>query len=137
MIQRIQSAYLVLGALVLVVMLFFRSLWEGVTAGLYAWFVPAVFVLTGLAVVTAIWAIFLYGDRARQRRVVVGVQALTVLLLGVLVGGMYLSGELALLDTMETVGLSAPVAAYILFLLARRSIEKDIDLVRSMDRLRE
>lgn len=141
MIQRIQSLYLFLGALSLIVLLFFRGSWQGQAAASFGWFTPAVIGLSILAAVGALGAIFLYENRQRQRSVVVGIQMLTVLLALVLYGGLFLAGGLDVqteqgVDVGRVVGLLLPVIAYLFFFLARRGITKDIKLVRSMDRLR-
>jgi hypothetical protein len=141
MIQRIQTVYLALGALALAALGLFEMPWSSAAAATYAWYVPS---LIGLMVLTggaAIWAIFLYEDRDTQRSVVVGVQVATVLLAGVLYGGLYLTSELTFggpqgIDWGRTVALLLPVLAYLLFFLARRGIDHDIELVKSMDRIR-
>lgn len=142
MIQRIQSVYLLLGAIALVGLLFFDSLWQSTAAATYGWFIPAV---VGLGVVTAgvgLVAIFMYNNRERQRRVVVGVQLGTVLMLAALYGGLFLTNGLNVrtaggaLDVNKIVMLVLPVVAYAFFYLARRGIESDIELLKSVDRLR-
>lgn len=141
MIQRIQSVYLLLGAIALVADVFLDSLWQSRAAVAYVWFEPAFVGLSLIAAAIASVAIFLYKDRKRQRRVVVGVQMGVVLALLVLYGGLYLSGGLNVrtggaLDINKLIMLGLPVVAYLLFFLARRGIEHDIELVESMDRLR-
>lgn len=141
MIQRIQTVYLFLGALVLAAFGVFEMPWASEAAATFVWFVPS---LVGLLVVTAagaLGAIFLYDNRQRQRSVVVAIQVGTVLLAGVLYGGLYLTQELSVRGPQGTDwGLAAvialPLVAYVLFLLARRGIDHDIELVKSMDRLR-
>ena len=141
MIQRIQTVYLILGALALAALGAFDVPWNSQAATTYAWFVPA---LIGLLVATtggALWAIFLYESRKTQRTVVVMVQVGTILLAGVLYGGLFMTGELAFgtgqgLEWGRTAVLTLPIAAYALFFLARRGIDHDIELVESMDRLR-
>jgi hypothetical protein len=141
MIQRIQTVYLLLGTLALAALGFFDRPWNSQAAALHAWFVPS---LIGLIVATggtALWAIFLYERRKTQRSVVVGVQVGTVLLAGVLYGGLYLTAELAFrggggVDWGKAALLSMPIVAYVFFFLARRGIDHDIELVESMDRLR-
>ena len=70
---------------------------------------------------------------------VVATQILTLIFMAVLFGGLFLSRELIFVGA-EAAGIIAivllPVLAYVFFLLARRGIDKDIALVRSMDRLR-
>ena len=140
MIQRIQTVYLVLGAVALGALLFFGVVWQG-AATAQSWFTPAVVLGDSLAVAVALGAIFLYKNRPRQRQVIVAAQALTTVLLLVFCGGLYLEKALYVrtaqgLDVGMLVALLLPIVAYVLFLLARRSVEKDIERVRSMDRLR-
>ncbi|HHP7237186.1 DUF4293 family protein [Longibacter sp.] len=141
MIQRIQTVYLALAAVALAATGFFRDPWSSDAAAQLGWFVPALIATLGLSVLAGAAAIALYSNRKRQRSVVIGAQLLTVLYLVVLYTGFYLSGELVLRtgDGVEwgtTTVLLLPVAAYILFYLARRAITSDIELVKSMDRLR-
>ncbi|MES3628729.1 MAG: DUF4293 family protein [Longimonas sp.] len=141
MIQRIQTVYLALGALVVLGTLLLEPLWASEAAALYGWFLP---VIVGLGVVTAldaVGAIFLYNDRPTQRTVVVGAQLMTVLWALTLYGSFFMTNELAVYDASGfnvQMGLliAAPLVAYVLFWLARRGIEHDIELVASMDRLR-
>lgn len=141
MIQRIQTVYLILGVLAIAGLGIVDTPWGSVAAAQYGWFVP---VLIGLMVVTggtALGAVFLYDRRKTQRTVVVGVQILTAGLAGVLYGGLYLAGTLAFTGPSgilwdRTIALLLPIVAYGLFLLARRGIESDIELVESMDRIR-
>ncbi len=141
MIQRIQTVYLFLGALALAALVVFDMPWASAAATTYGWFVPS---LIGLIVVTAgaaLGAIFLYETRKTQRSVVVGVQVATVVLAAVLYGGLYWTTELTFrgpagIDWGRTAALVMPIVAYLLFYLARRGIDHDIELVESMDRLR-
>lgn len=141
MIQRIQSIYLLLGALALIALLFLDTVWESAAAEALAWFSPVLLLLGGLTALAAVGAIFLYKDRKRQRQVVVWVLFLTIAFIVVFFLGLFLVGELVLvdeegLDWGRIVALLLPVAAYVCFSLARRAIDRDIALVRSMDRLR-
>jgi len=141
MIQRIQTVYLALAAIALAATAFFQDPWASDAAAQLGWFVPALIGTLGLSVLAGAAAIALYSNRKRQRSVVIGAQLLTVLYLVVLYTGFYLSGELVLRtsDGVEwgtTTVLLLPVAAYILFYLARLAITSDIELVKSMDRLR-
>ncbi len=143
MIQRIQSVYLLLGAVALGAMFFFGGvLWRSAPAEAYPWFTPALVVLVALAAVAGLGAIFLFADRPRQRAVVVAAQTLTVLAVLVLLGGFFLADALVVtradgtLVTSRLIAFLLPVVAYVFFFLARRGIESDMALVRSMDRLR-
>lgn len=141
MIQRIQTIYLVLGAVSLLGMLLFDDLWASPGVEALGWFEPVLLVLIVVLALGALVAIFLYKDRNRQRSVVRGLQLLTLVLLLVLVVGLYLAGDFTFV-TMDgvaverIVSVALPFLAYIFFVLARRGIEHDIALVRSMDRLR-
>jgi len=141
MIQRIQTVYLVLGALALGTLGVFDVPWASTAASIHSWFVPSLIGLIVVTAGTAVWAIFLYETRETQRSVVVGVQVGTVLLAGVLYGGLYLTAELTFrgadgIDWGRAVVLTIPILAYLFFYLARRGIDHDIELVKSMDRLR-
>jgi len=141
MIQRLQTVYLFLGALALMAFGVFDLPWNSAAASTHVWFVPSLIGLLVLTSGTALWSIFLYEDRERQRTVVVGVQLGTVLVAGVLYGGLYLTSELTFtgpqgIDWGRASVLALPILAYGLFFLARRGINHDIELVKSMDRLR-
>ena len=116
MIQRIQTVFLVLGAVALAALLLFDVVWTS-AATAQGWFTPAVIGIDGLAIATALGAIFLYKNRPKQRRVIVVAQVLTTVLLLVFCVGLYLANALYVRT-------------------ARRGVEKDINLVQSMDRLR-
>jgi phosphoglycerol transferase MdoB-like AlkP superfamily enzyme len=141
MIQRVQSLYLLLAAAFVGVFLSVGDVWRTVVAVIYPWAAPVTLLLGALVVVAALVAVFLYKDRARQRQVVFAAQLLDLALVLVLVVVMVLinSGDHpAWADAAQTAYLTAllPLGAYIFLRLARRGVEKDIALVRSMDRLR-
>lgn len=141
MIQRIQTVYLLLGALLLSGMGLFDTPWGSPAAAQYGWFVPALIGFLVVTVGTAVVAIFLYDRRKTQRQVVVGVQVLTLCVAGVLYGGLYMARALSFTGITgilwdKSIVLILPILAYGLFLLARRGIESDIELVESMDRIR-
>jgi hypothetical protein len=141
MIQRIQSIYLLLGVLCLGGLLLYDIVRTGPAAAAYAWYAPAVLALDLVGIGLALFAIFLYKNRPRQRGVVLLAQVVTLLLMVVLYGGLFLAGELQVFregaaEIGPLVFLLLPVTAYILFYLARKGVEKDIEVVRSMDRLR-
>ena len=108
---------------------------------MYGWFAPAVLISAGVAALTGIVAVFLYKDRPRQKQVIVIAQMLVLLHAILLYAGLYAAGTLSV-QTPEGVsiervaGLVLPILAYVFYALARRSVQKDIELVRSMDRLR-
>lgn len=142
MIQRIQTLYLVLGVLALGALGLFDTPWSGQAAAEFAWFLPSLIGLLVVTAGTAIGAIFLYDDHERrkaQRTVVIGAQILTLLLAGVLYGGLYWTGTLTFTGPSgilwaRSVALLLPILGYLFFLLARRNIEKDIERVEEMNR---
>ncbi len=141
MIQRIQSVYLLLGALCVLALLFVDGLWTSPAAETLSWFGPAVLGIGAVVVFVAVASIFLYKNRSRQRSVIVALQGITLVFVLVLYAGLYLTGMLASLTASSAAVslvliLLLPVLAYVCFFLARRGVEKDIALVRSMDRLR-
>jgi hypothetical protein len=138
MIQRIQSVYLLVGSVLLLVMMFFDSLAESTAAALLSWYIPTVLVTAGLAAAAALVAILLYKDRPKQSKVVLGAQLLVLVCMIALYGGIYLAGDsLLVIESVEhALLLLLPILAYIQFFLARSSIRKDIELIKSMDRLR-
>lgn len=138
MIQRIQSLYLLLGALCLVSLAFIDSIWQNEASETLVWYVPAVAIVGLLTALTAVVAIFLYSNRAKQLKAVVAAQIMALGFMIVLYGGMFLAGEFDVLaeDIPRILALLLPIVAYILFYLARLSIQRDINLVKSMDRLR-
>ena len=140
MIQRIQTVYLALGAVALVALLFMNALWSGAAAA-QGWFTPVVVGLGGLTAAMAVGSIFLFKDRPKQRKVIILTQLITVVLMVVLFGGLYLADALYVrttegVDVAMLITLLLPLIAYLVFLLARRAVTKDIELVRSVDRLR-
>lgn len=142
MIQRIQSVYLLLGAAALAGLVFLDSLWQSAAAATYSWFGPSIAGLSIATAVVGLIAIFLYNTRPLQRKVVLGTQMGTVITVAVLYGTLYLTGGFDVraadgsFDTGQILLVALPVVAYVLFYLARRGIESDIELVKSMDRLR-
>lgn len=139
MIQRIQSIYLLLGALSLVGMLLIDVLWQNHATTAYPWFAPVLLGLGALAALVGFGTIFMYKNRQQQLKMIRLAQLLVIVLIAVLVG------VLVLADAVSTVtgagasgylGLALPALAYVFYYLARRGVQRDINLVRSMDRLR-
>jgi hypothetical protein len=141
MIQRIQSLYLLLAAVLLGLEYTFSSVWTGASAESYSWFVPVTMGVFTIAALGAIGGIFMYSQRKRQRSLVVVSQIITLLGLLILFGVEYSTGTLPLISSSNAsfeawAALLSPILAYLMFVMARRAIDKDIALVRSMDRLR-
>ncbi len=136
MIQRIQTLYLALAALVI--------------AGLYVWFPslqdetgnalltkndPVVLGLMGAIVLLVLIAIFNFKKRQQQfvfNRLSI---ILNFVLLGVFVyRSLSLSGEA--LVSEKGIGMLLPIISIVFLVLANKAIKRDEDLVKSVDRLR-
>lgn len=143
MIQRIQSVYLLLVAVLSYWVLFGINVWmtnEGIGVTPYAilsdssWLlkmIPLMFFASG---VLASIAIFLYKNRQLQfvvGRIIILIQ---LFLLGLLI---YLSLNLPGETFSEKgIGMFFPVVLLVLTVLANKAIRKDENLVKSVDRLR-
>ena len=141
MIQRIQSLYLLIAGICLLALIPFDVLWAGAAASEYPWFTPTVMTLTALTGVSALGCIFLYNNRQKQLKAVVFVKYLALAVAVVLYGGLWLADEFVVVDQQGIlwgllVPLLLPVLAYVALFLSQRAIKSDIELVRSMDRLR-
>ncbi len=140
MIQRPQSLYLALAAIVAASLFALAYPFESRAATAYEWFAPAFGLLCGASAAAAALAIFQFRNRASQLRTT-GIVALLTLVLVAVVGGAYaVAGDLAALSQSGRLdgyaSMAGPVVVLILVLLARRGVAADIALVRSMDRLR-
>ena len=92
-----------------------------------------------MAFLVSVAAIFLYANRRRQRMIVVVAQFVTLIALVALFIGRRSTESLpgaAATTASDWMLLLFPVVSYVLFLLARRAIDRDIKLVESVDRLR-
>jgi len=142
MIQRIQTVHLLTAAVAVVIIPFLDIVSSGVAARSQVWFVPAIAAIGALLVVGLLASVFLYANRRRQLRVVAALQFGVILLAAVEYGGLYLAGALRLTGSGSGhidvwIAVALPIVSYVGVALARRAIQKDIDLVRSMDRLRD
>lgn len=141
MIQRVQSLYLLLAILAIAAVFLFDAAWPGGHTQVPPWTPGALFAFSFLAVGISIRAILLYNDRKRQLRAVLFAQIATILLIVVFLVGLWNSGELNDLlvgpdGGWKLAAIVLPFVAYVFLLLARKGIERDIELVRSIDRLR-
>jgi uncharacterized membrane protein YbjE (DUF340 family) len=141
MIQRLQSLYLLFAALFVGLFLVVGDAWYQAVGPVYPWATLVATVLCGLTVLVALVAVFFYKNRQTQRTVVRAAQWLDLLAVLVVVGcviGLSFGNEAGLGTAATSVYLTLllPVVGYVFLRLALRGVEKDIALVRSMDRLR-
>lgn len=135
MIQRIQSLYLLVAGALLVTFALLPDAWALGLTETAAWLVPTARILAGLAAAVAFLAVALFKDRKQQRKIIVGAQLLTLATTAAAIAGLFLRAP----ETGGTGGYIlalAPVVSYVLLRLAQRGVDKDIALVKSMDRLR-
>lgn len=139
MIQRIQTIYLLIAAALVGVFLGLAGGWFASLDGAYPWLLPATYALGGLTAALALLGVFFYQNRALQGKVVLVAQLADlalVLVLAVALGLSAFGPEATDADLTRATVILLPVLAYVGLVLARRGVRRDIELVRSMDRLR-
>ena len=138
MLQRLQTIYLALGALLLALFVGVGDTWASAIGDEVGWLGTLAYVLAGVTALVALVAVALYKNRALQARVILAAQWLDLaLVLSVLVG-LYLAFDSDAPTAPVGYYLVAmlPVVAYVLLRMARQRVARDIERVRSMDRIR-
>jgi hypothetical protein len=142
MIQRIQTVYLLIVAILSIGLIFVFDMWKISEVKIFALdlfsndsilnkLVPTFFVLSGLV---ALLTIFLYKNR--QLQFVLGriIILINLFLLGILIYlSLNLPGEVS---SEKGIGMFIPTVAILFSVMANKAIRKDEDLVKSVDRLR-
>ncbi|RNC89402.1 MAG: DUF4293 family protein [Allomuricauda sp.] len=136
MIQRIQTFYLLLAAILVGVLPFFLSLWTGMDGeAVFAKSQLGVSIAFYSAALLALVAIFMYKKRQNQFVLNRLNMIVNLFLLGFFVyRSLNLSGEAEVSE--KGIGMLIPVFSIVFLVLANRAIKKDEDLVKSVDRLR-
>lgn len=135
MIQRIQSIFLFLAALVSGVFSNIFDLWKSGSEWMQANDYTVIYALFIASGILALANIFFFGNRKRQMLFNAINIFLNIVLVGLLVYQLYnLPGEG--LSSEKGIGLFLPVISMLLLWLANRSIIKDENLVKSVDRIR-
>ena len=136
MIQRIQTFFLVVVALIAGVLPFFLNLWvDAKGTEIYAENALWASIAFYASAVLAVAAIFLYKNRQNQFVLNRLNMILNLFLLGFFVyRSLSLSGENVISE--KGIGMLIPVFSIVFLVLANRAIKKDEDLVKSVDRLR-
>ncbi|MFD2550235.1 DUF4293 domain-containing protein [Bizionia sediminis] len=136
MLQRIQTLYLLLAAIVSGGLIFVFHLWT-TPAGEKMFATDVVYVLVGflLSALLSVISIFKYTNR--QSQFVLG--RLNIILNFILLGlfvyqSLNLSGETVVSE--KGIGIFLPIVSIVFLALANKAIKKDEDLVKSVDRLR-
>lgn len=157
MIQRIQSVFLLLAALSAVLLFFYpvAEYFDGINYAITfhihhlqdhvpgneqifpsAFLLPLI-ILNALTGILALLTLFMYKQMVVQLRLARIALFLNVLLIGGLF--FFYTGQIAkmvMIDPQYKFGIYLPVITLLFLVLAMRSIQKDIKLVRSADRLR-
>ncbi|WP_339652000.1 DUF4293 domain-containing protein [uncultured Maribacter sp.] len=136
MIQRIQSFYLLIVAILASVLPFFFNLWINIDGiEVFADNEMLISIVFYIITVLAIWSIVQFKNRKTQFVINRLNMILNFFLLGFFVyRSLNLSGEISVSE--KGIGMLIPVFSIIFLVLANRAIKKDEDLVKSVDRLR-
>jgi len=144
MIQRIQTLYLLIASAISLGLIFIFPLWKTIDESEYFVFsllkeesiilklIPVLFITSGLM---SVISLFLFKNRKNQfvlNRINI---LINFILLGVLIYYLLtLPGESNISE--KGIGVFLPVVVVVLLAIANKSIKKDEDLVKSVDRLR-
>jgi hypothetical protein len=144
MIQRIQTIYLLLSAVLSGGLIWFVDLWrdnDGISFFVIDGFqtesmaLKVMSALFFLAAVLSIYTLFKY--KVRQTQFVLGrlIILINFIILGILVYfSLMLPGEIQISE--KGIGLLIPIFSIVMVVLANKAIKKDEELVKSVDRLR-
>lgn len=144
MLQRIQTIYLIIAALLSGVVAFVVPFWNDINGGIVllaellqseAVVYRAVPILFVLSTIISVAVMFLYKNRTKQ---IIGNRlniVINFLLLGIIVYRLLiLPGEIDISE--KGIGVFMPLMVIVLLALANKAIIKDEKLVKSVDRLR-
>jgi len=136
MIQRIQTLYLAVVAILSILAAFFiKSLAQNEESSIFELSVQMDRITFFIAAIFAVISIFLYKKRINQFIVNRLNIILNLFLLGFFVyRSLKLSGESLLLQ--KGIWIIVPLISIVLLILANKAIKRDEDLVKSVDRLR-
>jgi len=134
-IQRIQSVLLFL-AFLLNGSVFFNALYSHAMHDPQQWLGLSFAIILTIASLGSLGAIFLYKNRENHQRWVSVLLLIQIIAIGFAIG-IYISlGGFGMFLWDETIGLGLLVLALGAQLYARKKIKDDIELVKSMDRIR-
>lgn len=135
MIQRPQTIFLALTA-VFNLIVFFTPLYRHAVNDPASWIGLGFAVSLTLAMIFAIVSIFLFKNRMNQLKWVKSGTYIQIVVLGFAAGILFSLGGFGTFLWREVLSLGLVIFVLILFWLAGRSIKKDEELVKSMDRIR-
>ena len=139
MLQRIQTIYLILAAVITGVLPFIFPLWKEQvgTEIVDFYFIKEMSYVALFGLSTALSVVSIISFKKRQNQFVMGRLniILNLILLGLFVYRLLtLSGETTVSE--KGIGMFLPIVAIVFLVLANKAIKKDEDLVKSVDRLR-
>lgn len=135
MIQRLQSVFLAIAAL-LCIGVFFTPIYDKAMADPQAWIVITLAAALTLSTMMSLASVFLYQNRMQQIKWVKYGALATFIALAICIGIFFSLGGIGRYLWDEALSTGLVVLALVLQLLAIRFIKKDEELVRSMDRIR-
>ncbi|MCH8567790.1 MAG: DUF4293 domain-containing protein [Balneolales bacterium] len=135
MIQRIQTVYLAL-AIILNVGFLFMPLFAEARLDTGGWLMPALAAALFFSVVLSGYGIFLYENRPRQIQICGYAAMMQGIAFGAGAAIFFTMGRIGSNLLWEFVSLVMLVLVILLQFLAIRGIKKDIELIKSMDRIR-
>lgn len=144
MLQRIQTLYLFIAAIISGGMIFFTPLWKNVGGNEFYildllkemdWKLISISIAFFLSAILSIISIILFKNRKQQIKINRFNLVVNLYLLGIIVYHVLtLSGENQISE--KGIGLFLPVLVIVFLVLASKTIQKDEELVKSVDRLR-
>ncbi|MCE2612812.1 DUF4293 domain-containing protein [Flavobacteriaceae bacterium D16] len=135
MIQRIQTVYLIITAIISGLLPFWLPLWKEEGNAFYAQQTLWISIVFLAVAIFALIAVFLYKNRKNQFVLNRLNLILNLFLLGFFVyRSLSLSGETAVSE--KGIGMLIPIFSIVFLALSNKAIKKDEDLVKSVDRLR-
>ena len=135
MIQRIQSVLLFL-AFLLNGSVFFNALYRHAMEGPSRWIGITFASVLALATLLPLICIFLYNNRQNQQRWITVSLLLNIVMIGFGAGIFFSMGGFGPFLWNEAAGLLLLLVALLMQLYARKKVRDDIELVKSMDRIR-
>lgn len=139
MIQRPQSLFLLLAAALLGVFVFSVPTWSAGLAPSVEWLRLASYAVASLGALLALIGIALFKQREKQRSVIVTTQWVVLVLTLAVLTGLFVSPDSVPATeemTVRYVVALLPLLAYVMLRIARWGVHRDIEKVRSADRLR-
>lgn len=135
MIQRIQTVFLALAAIINL-SVYFTPIYKKSMADPQDWIGIGLTATLLVALVLSLISIFLYNNRSNQIRWVKYAAFVQIMALAFCIGVLFSLGGIGTYLWDEALGAGLTLIGFIFQMLAIRYIKKDEDLVRSMDRIR-